>query len=272
MSASAETHGRLNGRVALITGGARGMGAATAELFIAEGATVVICDVNCEQGEATAKRLGERALFRQLDIRDERNWMRLVDEIVQLHGRIDVLINNAAICILASLENTDIGAAREMIETNVLGALIGAKTVAPPMQRAGKGVIINISSLTGVVGMNGLAAYSASKWAVRGLARSIAYELGPFGIRVITLVPGGVNTMMNNPGGAGSDQLNAAYAHVPLQRIGEPAEIARASLFLASDDASYITATELIVDGGDAGGYYQPGLPNSPPGLVLGRR
>jgi len=268
----AASGGRLQDRVAIITGAARGMGEATAELYVAEGAQVVICDVNREQGEATAARIGANALFRHLDIRDEQGWKTLVDDVVARFGRIDVLVNNAATCILAPLEQTDITAAREMIDTNIFGALIGAKTVAAPMRAAGKGVIINVSSLTGMVGMNGLAAYSASKWAVRGLTRSIAFELGPFGIRVVTLVPGGVNTVMNNPGGMTGQALNAGYVHVPLQRIGETIEIARASLFLASDEASYVSATELVVDGGDAGGYYQPGLPNAPEGFFLGRR
>jgi 3alpha(or 20beta)-hydroxysteroid dehydrogenase len=125
--------------------------------------------------------------------------------------------------------------------------------------------------LTGVIGMNGLSAYSASKWAVRGLSRSLALELGPAGIRVCTLVPGGMNTRMNNDGTQPVEELNKAYVHVPLQRIGQPIETARAALFLASDDASYITGCELMVDGGDAAGYYQPGLPGSPEGFVLGR-
>jgi 3alpha(or 20beta)-hydroxysteroid dehydrogenase len=262
--------GKLQDRVAIVTGAASGMGAATAELFAAEGAKVVLCDVQRELGEAVAAKIGGAAIFRTLDIRDDAGWAALVAELRERFGRIDILINNAAIVRMWPVEQMDVAEARAVVDTNVFGALLGAKNVAPVMRLAGRGVIINLSSLTGVIGMNGLSAYSASKWAVRGVTRSLALELGPAGIRVCTIVPGGINTPMNNDGSATVEQLNKGYRHVPLQRIGEPIEVARASLFLASDDASYITGAELIVDGGDAAGYYQPGLPGSPAGFVLG--
>ncbi len=262
--------GRLQDRVAIVTGAASGMGAVTAELFAAEGAKVVLCDVNIAPGEAVARRIGGDAIFRRLDIRDDAGWAALVAELRERFGRIDILINNAAIVGMWPIEETDVDKARAVVDTNVFGALLGAKNVAATMRAAGRGVIINLSSLTGVIGMNGLSAYSASKWAVRGITRSLALEFGPAGIRVCTIVPGGINTPMNNPGTATVDELNRGYRHVPLQRIGEPIEVARATLFLASDDASYITGAELIVDGGDAAGYYQPGLPGSPAGFVLG--
>jgi 3alpha(or 20beta)-hydroxysteroid dehydrogenase len=261
---------KLEGRVAIITGAASGMGAATARLFAEEGARVVLCDINAALGEEQAARIGGSAWFRSLDIRDDQSWARLVEEALARYGRIDVLVNNAARVGSWAIEDMDVAAARAVVDTNIFGALLGAKHVAGPMRRAGRGVIINVSSLTGMLGMNGLSAYSASKWAVRGITRSLALEFGPDGIRVCTIVPGGVNTPMNNPAGAPSAALNHAYRHVPLQRIGEPVEVARASLFLASDDASYVTGAELVVDGGDAAGYYQPGLPGAPPGFVLG--
>jgi 3alpha(or 20beta)-hydroxysteroid dehydrogenase len=262
--------GKLQDKVAIVTGAASGMGAATAELFAAEGAKVVLCDLDREKGEAVAARIGGEAIFRYLDIRDDSGWAALVAELHERFGRIDILINNAAIVRMWPVEQMDVAEARAVVDTNVFGALLGAKNVAPVMRQAGRGAIINLSSLTGVIGMNGLSAYSASKWAVRGVTRSLALELGPAGIRVCTIVPGGINTPMNNDGTATVEQLNKGYRHVPLQRIGEPIEVARASLFLASDDASYITGAELIVDGGDAAGYYQPGLPGSPAGFVLG--
>jgi 3alpha(or 20beta)-hydroxysteroid dehydrogenase len=262
--------GRLQDKVAIVTGAASGMGTATAELFATEGAKVVLCDVKRGEGEAVATRIGGDAIFRYLDIRDEASWVALVAEVAGRFGRIDILVNNAAIVRTWPIEKTDVAQAREMVDTNLFGALLGAKSVAAVMRAAGKGVIINVSSLTGVLGMNGLSAYSASKWAVRGLTRSLALELGPAGIRVCTVVPGGVNTPMNNPAGVSSDELKPGYSHVPLQRIGEPIEVARASLFLASGDASYITGAELIVDGGDSAGYYQPGLPGAPAGFFLG--
>jgi 3alpha(or 20beta)-hydroxysteroid dehydrogenase len=262
--------GKLEDKVAIVTGAASGMGAATAALFAAEGATVVLCDVNRAQGEAVADRIGGAALFRALDIRDEAGWATLVAELRDRFGRIDILINNAAIVRMWPIEAMDVAQARALVDINVFGALLGAKHVTPVMRAAGRGVIINLSSLTGVIGMNGLSAYSASKWAVRGLTRSLALELGPSGIRVCAIMPGGINTPMNNDGTATLEQLNKGYRHVPLQRIGEPMEVARASLFLASDDASYITGAELVVDGGDAAGYFQPGLPGAPAGFVLG--
>jgi 3alpha(or 20beta)-hydroxysteroid dehydrogenase len=262
--------GKLQDKVAIVTGAASGMGAATAELFATEGARVVLCDINREQGEAVAARIGGDAIFRTLDIRDDAGWAALVAELRERFGRIDILLNNAAMVRMWPIEEMDVEQARAVVDTNVFGALLGAKNVGPAMRAAGRGVIINVSSLTGVIGMNGLSAYSASKWAVRGITRSLALEFGPAGIRVCAIVPGGINTPMNNPGTATIEQLNRGYKHVPLQRIGEPMEVARASLFLASDDASYITGAELIVDGGDAAGYYQPGLPGAPEGFVLG--
>jgi 3alpha(or 20beta)-hydroxysteroid dehydrogenase len=262
--------GKLQDRVAIITGAASGMGAATAELFAAEGAKVVLCDLNRALGEAVAARIGGDAIFRSLDIRNDAEWAALAAELRDRFGRIDILVNNAAIVGYGAVEEMDVHKSRAVVDTNVFGALLGAKNVAPVMRAAGRGVIINLSSLTGVIGMNGLSSYSASKWAVRGITRSLALEFGPAGIRVCTIVPGGINTPMNNPAGASSDELNKAYKHVPLQRIGEPIEVARATLFLVSDDASYITGADLIVDGGDSAGYYQPGLPGSPEGFVLG--
>jgi 3alpha(or 20beta)-hydroxysteroid dehydrogenase len=262
--------GKLQDKVAIITGAASGMGAATAELFAAEGAKVVLCDIQRELGAAVAARIGGDAIFRYLDIRDDAGWAALVAELRERYGKIDILLNNAAMVGAWAIEDTDVERARAVVDTNLFGALLGAKNVVPAMRAAGKGVIVNLSSLTGVIGMNGLSVYSASKWAVRGLTRSLALELGPAGIRVCALIPGGVNTPMNNDGTATVEQLNKGYRHVPLQRIGEPMEVARASLFLVSDDASYITGCELTVDGGDSAGYFQPGLPGAPAGFVLG--
>jgi 3alpha(or 20beta)-hydroxysteroid dehydrogenase len=259
--------GRLDGKVAIVTGGAQGMGAATARLFAAEGARVVVGDVVEDKGEALAGELGDRAIFRKLDVRSEEDWAAATAAATEAFGKVDILVNNAAVVHFTAIETLDRAEAERVLAINVLGTMLGAKHVAPLMEKAGRGVIVNISSIDGLRGCNGLVVYTASKWAVRGLTKSLAMELGPRGIRVCSVHPGGVNTQMGNPSGLTGDALNKDYGRVPLQRIGEPEEIARASLFIASDEASYISGAELAVDGGWSAGYYQPMLPGAPAGL-----
>jgi 3alpha(or 20beta)-hydroxysteroid dehydrogenase len=256
--------GRLDGRVAIITGAARGMGAATARLFANEGAKVVLADVLDDAGQAVARSIGAAALFWPADVSNEAAWTALVEETLRHFGKIDILVNNAAIVHAAAIESIEIADVQQVLAVNVIGTILGAKHVAAHMKRAGRGVIVNISSLVGLMGSNGLTAYSASKWAVRGLTKSLALELGPSGIRVCSVHPGGVNTPMNNPAGLPSDALRKEYLHIPLQRIGEPEEIARVTLFIASDEASYLTGTEIVVDGGNSAGYFQRLLPGAP--------
>jgi 3alpha(or 20beta)-hydroxysteroid dehydrogenase len=179
-----------------------------------------------------------------------------------------VLINNAGLVHFTPIEHFNPDDAEKILGVNTVGPMLGAKHVTPFMKAAQKGSIVNISSVDGLRGCNGLTLYTASKWALRGLTKSLAYELGTSGIRVNSLHPGGVNTPMGNARGLPADQLAHAFCRVPLQRIGEPNEIANASLFLASDEASYITGAELAVDGGWGAGYYQPVLPGAPDGLT----
>lgn len=259
---------RLADKVAIVTGAAQGMGAATARLFAAEGARVVLCDVIEDKGQETAKEIGESAVFEKLDVRSEADWERVVAATIQRFGKLDILINNAAIVHFSPIEAMPAEDIERVLAINVMGTMLGAKYAAREMTKAGRGVIVNISSVDGLRGCNGLSAYTASKWAVRGLSKSLAYELGPRGIRVCTVHPGGVNTQMGNPTGLSGDALNVGYERVPLQRIGEPEEIARASLFIASDDASYISGAELAVDGGWSAGYYQTFLPGAPASLM----
>ena len=259
---------RLSGKVAIITGAAQGMGAATARLFAAEGAKVVLCDVIEDKGQETARDIGESAVFQKLDVRSEADWERVVAETVARFGKLDILINNAAVVHFSPIEAMPAEDIERVLAINVMGTMLGAKYAARAMTEASRGVIVNISSVDGLRGCNGLSAYTASKWAVRGLSKSLAYELGPRGIRVCTVHPGGVNTQMGNPTGLTGDAVNVGYERVPLQRIGEPEEIARASLFIASDDASYISGAELAVDGGWSAGYYQPFLPGAPASLT----
>lgn len=256
--------GRLQGKVAIVTGGARGMGAATSRLFAKEGAAVVIADILAEEGEALARELGEKALFVRLDVRNEDEWKQVGDAALSRFGRIDVLVNNAAVVHFCDIENMAKEDLERVLGINVIGTLLGIKTIAPAMKQKGKGSIINISSIDGLRGCNGLSAYTASKWAVRGLTKSAALEFGPFGVRVNSIHPGGVDTVMGNPAGRPDAELNKDYTAVPLQRIGKPEEIANASLFLASDEASYVAGAELSVDGGWCAGYYQPALPGAP--------
>lgn len=259
--------GRLSGKVAIITGAARGMGEATARLFAAEGAKVALGDVMVDEGEAVAKDIGDAAFFQKLDVSSDENWATFVPGVVDKFGAVDALVNNAGLVHFTPIEQFNPADADKIFGVNTVGPMLGTKHVAPIMKAAGKGSIVNISSVDGMRGCNGLTLYTASKWALRGLTKSLAYELGTSGIRVNSVHPGGVNTPMGNARGLEAEQLSAAFCRVPLQRIGEPNEIANASLFLASDEASYITGAELAVDGGWGAGYFQPVLPGAPEGL-----
>ena len=260
--------GRLEGKVCIITGAARGMGEATARLFAAEGAKVALGDVMTAEGEAVAKDIGGDAFFKKLDVSSDKNWEEYVGDVRDKFGTIDVLVNNAGLVHFTPIEHFNPVDADKILGVNTVGPMLGAKHVAPIMKTAGKGSIVNISSVDGLRGCNGLTLYTASKWALRGLTKSLAYELGTSGIRVNSVHPGGVNTPMGNARGLPPDQLAHAFCRVPLQRIGDPNEIANASLFLASDEASYVTGAELAVDGGWGAGYFQPVLPGAPEGLL----
>ncbi|QXW04877.1 SDR family NAD(P)-dependent oxidoreductase [Rhodococcus globerulus] len=252
---------RFAGKVAIVTGGSQGMGEATARLLAAEGATVVIGDVLDEKGAAVAADIG--GVFHHLDVSSESDWVSLVEDTTSQFGTVDVLINNAGMLAFAAVEDIDVAAVEKLFSVNVIGAMLGAKTVVPVMKKAARGVIVNISSVDGLRGVNGLSAYTASKWAVRGLTKTQALELGPSGIRVCSVHPGGVDTQLGNPMGRTGDDLQKPYGQVPLRRIGLPDEVARVTAFAASDDASYMSGAELAVDGGWSAGTYYPGLPGS---------
>jgi 3alpha(or 20beta)-hydroxysteroid dehydrogenase len=255
---------RLTNKIAIITGGARGMGAETSRLFVAEGASVVIADLLETEGQALAEELGDAASFRRLDVSNEDDWQQLVTETLQRFGRLDVLVNNAAVLVFGAVEQLAKADFERTLAVNLTGTFLGIQAVAPIMREQRAGSIVNISSVDGLRGVNALAAYVSSKWGVRGLSKVAALELGPHGIRVNSVHPGGVDTQMSNPTGASREELAGQYRQVPLQRIGAPEEIARATLFLASDEASYCNGSELSVDGGAAAGFYYEGLPGSP--------
>ena len=256
--------GRLQDKVAIVTGGARGMGEATIRLFAREGAKVVIADVLEAEGQALAADIGDAAMFQRLDVSDEGSWTALVDAVIARHGRIDALVNNAAVVAFGPITDLTVAEIDRVLGINVKGTMLGLKHVGAKMCAAGRGSIVNISSVDGLRGVNSVSLYSSSKWAVRGFTKSAALEFGHQGVRVNSVHPGGVNTMMGNPQALEGDAKNYGYERVPLQRIGEPEEIAAASLFLCSDEASYICGAELAVDGGWAAGYYHHYLPAAP--------
>jgi 3alpha(or 20beta)-hydroxysteroid dehydrogenase len=190
--------GRLEGKVAIITGGARGMGAATSRLFAQEGARVAITDVLEDAGAKLAGELGDTSRFYKHDVTSEADWARIVERVEADIGNIDILVNNAGILLFKSLLQTSLAEYERVLRVNLMGTFLGIKAVAPGMIARGKGAIVNISSVDGMKGANGLGAYSSSKWGVRGLTRVAALELGHKGVRVNSVHPGGVDTVMTN--------------------------------------------------------------------------
>ena len=237
----------LTGKVAIITGAAQGMGAATAKLFVESGAKVVIADVQDEAGQTLANELGESALFVHLDVSNETQWATAVKSAEEKFGHVTVLVNNAGIIMFKSMTETTRDDYMKLIEINQLGVFLGMQAVIESMKVAGAGSIINISSIDGLQSKNSLIAYSSSKWAIRGLTKSAAIELGPYKIRVNSVHPGGVDTNMGDGSEAGmetEDAGNVFYKNQALHRVAAPIEIARMSAFLASDLASYSTGAE----------------------------
>lgn len=259
---------RVQDKIVIVTGGAKGMGAATCRLFVAEGARVIVADVAEQEGGALVAELGASATFHHLSVTDDESWAAAVAAIIARWGRIDVLVNNAGIVHFGDIEGTAETDFDRVLAVNVKGAFLGIKHVGRVMKEAGRGAIVNISSIDGLRGSNGVAAYVTSKWALRGLTRAAALEYGPFGVRVNSIHPGGIDTQMGNPMGFQGEARNRGYEGVPLQRIGEPGEVAAASLFLCSDEASYICGAELSVDGGWSAGHYHIGLPSAPKALT----
>ena len=241
---------RLKGKVAIVTGGARGQGEAEARMFVAEGAHVYIADILKEEGEKLAAELGRAATYVDLDISEENDWERALDQILRRDGRVDVLVNNAAMTLIRSAAETTPAEFRRVCEVNQFGIHLGMRAVYGPMSRQRSGSIVNISSLAGRYGQEGQFAYSAAKAAVLVMTQIAAKEWGPIGIRVNSIMPGAIDTpMLRGPHTAGMD-IDHMLSGLPLGRAGRPSEIAAAALFLASDESSYVTGSHLEVDGG----------------------
>ncbi|MCU0310881.1 MAG: glucose 1-dehydrogenase [Acidimicrobiales bacterium] len=254
--------GRLAGKVALVTGAARGQGEAEARLFAAEGAQVVLADVLDAEGEAVAADIGPAARYVHLDVSREDDWRDAMAVVAEI-GPLSVLVNNAAILRFSAITDTSLEDYLRVIMVNQVGTFLGMKAAIGPMTEAGGGSIVNISSIDGIGSKNSLVAYSSSKGAIRSMTKTAALELGQFGIRVNSVHPGGVFTPMN--GDIAKDVFDAAHRQLPLARSAMPEEIATMVLFLASDEASYCTGAEFVVDGGWLAGDIHPMLPGAPP-------
>lgn len=252
--------GRLTGKVALISGGARGQGAAEARLFCAEGASVVIGDVLDEQGHKVAAEIGAAACYVRLDVTREDDWTSAVALARGRFGRLDVLVNNAGIVRTGYLENHSLADYLAVVNVNQVGVFLGMRAVVGALREAGGGSIVNISSNAGLEGVEGVIGYAASKWAVRGMTKSAALELGQYGIRVNSVHPGGVDTPMLGGAELGHMLAKNPFANQPIPRIAQPEEIARLVLFLASDESSYSTGSEFTADGGRMAGHRDPGI------------
>ena len=233
---------QLDGRVALVSGGARGLGAAYVRALHGCGASVVVGDLLDEEGAALADELGERALFVHLDVTSESAWALAVEAAVGLGG-VDVLVNNAGIANAGRIERYGREKWDAVIAVNLTGTYLGVRAVVPVMKAARKGSIINISSVEGMRGDAGLHGYVASKFGVRGLTKSLAVELGADGIRVNSVHPGFVLTPM-------TERLDVTLQRIPLGRPAVPDDVVGAVLFLAGDESAYVTGIELVVDGG----------------------
>jgi NAD(P)-dependent dehydrogenase (short-subunit alcohol dehydrogenase family) len=243
---------RLRGKVALITGSARGQGAAEARLFASEGASLVITDVRDDQLKGLASELernGATVTPRHLDVASEDEWAAVVADTEQEYGRLDVLVNNAGILTMAGVEATTLEQWNRIVAVNQTGVWLGMKHCAPLMRRSGGGSIVNISSIYGIIGSGAATAYQGTKGAVRILTKTAAIEYAPQGIRVNSIHPGVIDT------GMVEDEVPAEFVPVligatPLGRMGRPEEVAYGALFLAGDESSFVTGSELVIDGG----------------------
>jgi 3alpha(or 20beta)-hydroxysteroid dehydrogenase len=251
--------GKLDGRVILISGAARGQGEAEARLFVAEGASVVLGDVLDDEGAAVAKDLGDAARYVHLDVTKEADWTAAVAEANAAFGKLDGLINNAGILQFGAIVDTSLDDYMKIVNVNQVGVFLGMRAAIPSLVAAGGGTIVNTSSTNGLQGVAGMIGYTATKFAVRGMTKAAALELGHSGIRVNSIHPGGIDTPMVRPDnveGLVSDDTSSGdiYAALPAGRVGQPEEVAKLALFLSCSDSSYSTGSEFVIDGGMTAG------------------
>lgn len=254
----------LQGRVAIVTGAARGTGATIARRLVELNAHVVLGDILHEEGEKIAQDLGERATYFPHDVTKEEQWDGIVAHADEVGGRIDILVNNAAVLHLGTLDNTSGDILRRILEVNTVGPYLGIRAVAPRMREQGAGSIVNVGSLDSLIAMNGISAYCTSKWGLRGMSKSLALELGRDGIRINSVCPAGGNPEMYRPWFAElAGFMNETQAYIEDRAIpGEvpPERIAEAVCFFAGDDSLYCTGVDLPVDGGAHTGHFVPGF------------
>ncbi len=239
--------GRVDGKVALISGGGGGIGGQAALLLADEGARVALADVRIDEAGALADKIGDRAQAFPLDVTSAASWDDAVAATERAFGPVNVLVNSAGVASYGPTDQVSEDEFRRILDINLIGTFLGFKAAVPSMRRAGGGSVVNISSLAGLIGMPGAAAYTASKWAVRGFTKSVAGEFGHEGIRINSVHPGVIDTPLADAQKAIIDQL---MPNLPLGRIGQPEEVARLVLFLASDESSYSTGSEFTSDGG----------------------
>ena len=248
--------GRLDGKVAIITGAASGMGAEEAKLFAKEGAKVVATDVQFDKLEKIVKEIkqnGGKAIAIKHNVASEEEWKAVVEKAVNSFGKVDVLLNNAAIADknpISTPENTDVNEWDMIINVNLKGVFLGMKHVLPVMKQIGGGSIINVSSVAALKGGSGAFAYTATKGGIRSITKHVAFDYGPYNIRVNSLHPGATNTPMLAPVLNNPEISKHLTEGIPLRRVSEPIEMAHAALFLASDESGYMTGAELVIDGG----------------------
>lgn len=241
--------GRLDGKVAIITGGSAGMGASNVKMFVKEGAKVVFTDLNIEDGQKLAEELGENAIFMEQDVSKSADWDKVIEKAEAEFGPIDILVNNAGIALTLPLEEMTEEQYQKVIDVNQLSIFLGMKKVLPSMKKTKAGSIINVSSIAGMAGMQGGMAYSASKFAVRGMTRSAAAELGQYNIRVNSVHPGAIQTpMIDQPDSRAA--IKAIEAKTPLGKIGSVEDSSYLIVYLASNESSFTTGSEIVFDGG----------------------